>query len=76
MLLSKYSDNLALDIIALLLNRRKALKLETIMDQPKLVKDIEDRLKTKVVEAAAPAVRFNKKESESESSHSLDSADE
>lgn len=46
------------------------------MDQPKLVKDIEDRLKTKVVEAAAPAVKFNKKDSESESSHSIDSVEE
>lgn len=45
------------------------------MDQPKLVKDIEDRLKSKVVEAAAPVVRFNRKDSESASNNSNDSVD-
>ncbi len=50
MLLTDKKQNLALDIIAVLLNRRKHLKLVQIVDLEKVIPDIEERLKSRKVE--------------------------
>ena len=50
LLLTDKKQNLALDIIAVLLNRRKHLKLVQIVDLEKIIPDIEERLRSRKVE--------------------------
>ena len=71
MVLTDRKENLALDIISLLLSRRKHLKLEQLIDKPKYIPDIEERIKAKNIQPK-PIVKFeaSKKNDSSESSSS------
>ena len=57
MVLTERKENLALDIISLLLSRRKHLKLAQLIDKAKYIPDIEERIKARNVEAK-PIVKF------------------
>ncbi len=57
MLLTDKKQNLALDIIAVLLNRRKHLKLVQIVDLEKVIPDIEERLKSRKVEEPVAVIQ-------------------
>lgn len=60
-----------MDIIALLLSRRKHLKLEQLIEKAKLIPDIEERIKARNIQPK-PIVKFesSKKNESSESSSS------
>jgi hypothetical protein len=57
LLLTDKKQNLALDIIAVLLNRRKHLKLVQIVDLEKVIPDIEERLKSRKVEEPVAVIQ-------------------
>lgn len=66
-----------MDIIALLLSRRKHLKLEQLIDKEKYIPDIEARLKARGGFLPQPIVKFeaSKKKPQSDSEQSSSSSD-
>jgi hypothetical protein len=71
--LTDRKQNLALDIVALLLSRRKHLKLPQLIDKEKYIPDIEERVKARNMEVK-PIVKFEagKKNIDSSSSDNND----
>lgn len=73
--LTDRKQNLALDIIGLLLSRRKHLKLPQLIEKEKYIPDIEEKIKARNIEAK-PIVKFQPSKPNGSDSSSSETSEE